>query len=207
MQANLSRIHTLLTQTAIDIKRILDEAAQSLEANGPDFILPILESTTDSDLKGYLERLANRKKKLLQTFGEATQQLEYSFYLRRQMDAANRAAKVAEKLLEQNNIKKRLAHLYRLKQIISLSCSQGLRELKEASYYKSSFTENNKVYDLGLKMFSEEDYEQIQSEINSAEKASFSIGNEIAFINQTTMLEIMSFEEFTKASKAADQAS
>lgn len=196
MKANLSRIHSLISQAASDTRRLMEEAAKPMEANGPDFIMPVLESTTDEDIKGFLYRLGGKKAQIKEALQKCRALLEYSFYLRDKLDEANRASGVAVKLLELNNIKKKLAHLYKVRQIISMSCSQGLQPLKSADYYKASFTDKLRVYDLALKMFAEDDYSAIQHEINEAERASFSVSNEIAFINQTTTLEILDFEEF-----------
>lgn len=198
MKVNLSRIHTMIGQTGVDIRRLQEEAARPMEANGQDFIFQVFESTTDADLKDFLDRLKSKKGNIRKAFAESRKLLEYSFYLRGQMDQANRSSGVAEKLLEMNNVKKKLAFLYRIRQIIAMSCSSGLAELKNADYYKASFTERQRVYDLPVRMFSEEDYDAIQDEIDAAEKQSLAISDEIAFINQTTVIEILSFEEFKK---------
>lgn len=197
MEANLSRLHTLINQTYTDIGRLLDRAEKSLAANGGNFAFQILESSTDADLREFLKRLGAKKELNERIFRECRLLLEYSFYLRRELDAANRSAGVAEKLLEQSNVKKKLAQLYRLRQIISISCSQGLTEIKTADYYKASFTENSREYTLYAQMFSEDDYSDILEEIERAEKESFAIGNEIAYLNQTTIISVKSFEEFS----------
>lgn len=200
MEVNLSRIHALYNQTSVDIRRIMDEATRPLEENGEDFMLRIFEGTSDEDITTFLAKLASKRKRIERAFEEASQVLEYSFYLRRSMDAANRASGVAEKLLEQANIKKKLAHLYGIRKIISLSCSRGLDELKDAAYYKSSFTDQQKYYDLPLRMFKESDLDKLMAEINETERAAFDVANEIATLNQTTLIDIQSFEAF-KAEK------
>lgn len=196
MKANLSRIHALITQTAVDIRRMLEEARQPLETNGRDFIIPVLESTTEADIRGFMERIGDKRIRIMDSLQKCRHLLEYSFYLRRELDTANRASGVADMLLELNNIKKLLSHMYSTRQIISLSCSQGLQELKNADYYKAAFTDSQKVYDLPVRMFGEADYSAIQEEINRTEKQSFEISNEIAYLNQTTVIEILSLEEF-----------
>lgn len=198
MKVNLSRIHSLITQTATDIRRLMEEAARPLEANGRDFIIQIFETTTQTDIRGFLDRLDAKKDKIYQLFAESRRHLEYSFYLREQMDAANRSSGVADKLLQLNNIKKKLGHLYRIRQTIAMSCSQGLDELKDADYYKASFTEKQRVYDLSVRMFAEKDYTQLQTEIDETEKQSLGLSSQIAFLNQTTVINILSFEEFKK---------
>ncbi len=198
MKVNLSRIHSMITQTATDIRRLMDEAARPLEANGREFIIQIFETTTQADIEGFLKKLGDKKEKIYQLFAESRRHLEYSFYLREQMDAANRSSGVADKLLQMNNIKKKLGHLYRIRQIIAMSCSQGLDGLKDADYYKASFTEKQRIYDLPVRMFAEKEYDQIQTEIDDTEKQSLELSNEIAFLNQTTVINILSFEEFKK---------
>lgn len=200
MKANLSRIHSLLTQTALDIRRFLDEAQKPLAANGADYYIQILESTTDADLDAYVERLKNQRKKLYDTFQKCDNLLEYSFYLRKELDRANRESGVADKLLLQNNLRKKTQHLFKIRDIISLSLSSGLQELKNADYYKASYTETQKIYELPLRIFSAGDFSEIQKKINECEKAVFEIGNDIAFLNQTTVVDILSFEEFVKRS-------
>lgn len=198
MKANLSRIHSLLGQTAQDIRRLLDETQKPLAANGADYCLEILESTTNADLDVFVKRLGDKRKKIYEIFEECSNLLEYSFYLRKELDKANRASGVADKLLQQNNIRKKTQYLYKIRDIISLSLSSGLDELKNADYYKASYTEKQKIYQLPLRVFSAADYRKIQQEINECEKAAFKTGNEVAYLNQTTVVEILSLEEFVK---------
>ncbi len=121
MKVNLSRIHKLIDQTNADIRRLMSIAAQPLQENGQDFVFQILESTTDDDIKSYLKRLGAKKEQICQHFQECRKLLEYSFYLRRQMDTANRSSGIVEKLLELNNIKKMLVQLYNERQTL---CAQ-----------------------------------------------------------------------------------
>lgn len=197
MKANLSRIHTLIAQTGLDIKRRMAEAERPLR-NGSDFNLQVLESTTDADIQGFVARLGDKKAEIENIFSQCDQALEYSFYLREKLDEGNRSSGVAELLLKQNNVGKKLERLRGVRQIIERSCSQGLTEVKDAEYYKASFSINQKVYFLSLKMFSEADYQKIQAEIDAAERDAFAIGDQIAFLNQTTVIDILSFEEFQK---------
>lgn len=200
MKANLSKIHSLLTQTGLDIRRLLEETQIPLANNGADYYFRILESTTDADLDGFVGRLANKREKIYGTFQKCSSLLEYSFYLRKELDQANRESGVSDKLLQQNNIRKKSQYLCQIRDIISLSLSRGLEELKKADYYKASYTETQRIYELPLRLFSAGDFQKIQQEIEDCEKAAFEIGNDIAYLNQTTVVEILSLDEFIKHS-------
>lgn len=196
MKANLSRIHNLISHISSNRKKVTEDARRPIDDNGRDFIFSILESTTDADMEEYRRRLDEKRNNCKAKFERASKMVEYCSYLRELLSKANQEHGVSAKLLELDNLRQMLDNLNEQRGIILLSYSQGLRQIKNADYYKTSFTDSNKIYDLAYNLFSNSDLEEIDRRISEIENKSFEIKNEIAVLNQSTIIEIMNLDEF-----------
>ena len=173
MKVNLSRIHNILQQLTAEVRAKYAQAMRPLQAG--DFSFKILEGTTDADLDEFID---------------------YGSYLRRELDKANRESGVSEQLLEVACMQRVYANMAKVRDIIEMSCSEDLDPRKGADYYKSSFTDTNRQYELLAQLFSANDMAAIEKELEAQNKAINALKDDIALTNQTTVIEIMSFEEF-----------
>lgn len=198
MQVNLSRIHNMLKQLAADVRDRHSQAMRPLAGGSGTFSFRIFEGTSDSDIAAFMDKLKNKKQQTEGLFQITRQIMSYCGYLRRQLDAANREKGVADKLLELGILQKETANLAKIRDTMEMSCSEDFDPVKGVDYYKTSFTDTQKTYELSVKLFSEKDISSMEKEIEEREKAANALKDEIAFLNQTTVIEILSFEEFAQ---------
>lgn len=199
MKVNLSRIHNMLKQLGADVRAKYALAMRPLAAGG--FSFKIFEGTTDADLAEFLAKVKAKKRQIEGIFDETRQIMAYCAFLRGELDRANSENGVSGKLLQLGCMQKEAANLARIRDIIAISCSGDFDPPKGADYYKTSFTDTQKVYELSMQMFSDKDLAAIEKEIEKQARKMNSLKDQIALINQTTVIEILSFEEFTAKSK------
>lgn len=194
MKVNLSRIHNILQQLTAEVRAKYAQAMRPLQAG--DFSFKILEGTTDADLDEFMGKLKKKKHDTEKLFADTRRIIDYDSYLRRELDKANRESGVSEKLLEVACMQRVYANMAKVRDIIEMSCSEDLDPRKGADYYKSSFTDTNRQYELLAQLFSANDMAAIEKELEAQNKAINALKDDIALTNQTTVIEIMSFEEF-----------
>lgn len=197
-KVNISRIHNLMKQLEADLREKETQAIKLLPAGRCDFTFQIFEGTTDADIANFLAKVKSRKDKAGAIFQQWRKTVGYWSYLRQQLDNANKNSAVAAKLLELGCLQKEMANLNRIRRVITLSCSEDLDPVKGADYYKTSFTDKQKIYLLGVTVFSNEDLVKLDKEIEELEAKTIALQDEVALANQTTMVEIISFEEWLK---------
>lgn len=194
MKVNLSRIHNMLQQLAAEVRSRYAQAMRPLQAG--DFSFRILEGTTDTDLDEFMAKLEKKKRATEKLFADTRRIIDYGSYLRRELDKANRESGVSEKLLEEACMQRVYANMEKIRDIINMSCSDDLDPRKGADYYKSSFTDTNRQYELFAQLFSSNDMAAIEKELEAQNRAINVLKDDIALTNQTTVVEIMSYEEF-----------
>lgn len=194
MKVNLSRIHNMLQQLAAEVRAKYTLAMRPLQAG--DFSFRILEGTTDADLDEFMAKLEKKKRATEKLFADTRRIIDYGSYLRRELDKANRESGVSEKLLEEACMQRVYANMEKIRDIINMSCSDDLDPRKGADYYKSSFTDTNRQYELFAQLFSSNDMAAIEKELEAQNRAINVLKDDIALTNQTTVVEIMSYEEF-----------
>lgn len=194
MKVNLSRIHNMLQQLAAEVRSRYAQAMRPLQAG--DFSFRILEGTTDADLDEFMAKLEKKKRATEKLFADTRRIIDYGSYLRRELDKANRESGVSEKLLEEACMQRVYANMEKIRDIINMSCSDDLDPRKGADYYKSSFTDTNRQYELFAQLFSSNDMAAIEKELEAQNRAINVLKDDIALTNQTTVVEIMSYEEF-----------
>lgn len=194
MKVNLSRIHNMLQQLAAEVRSRYAQAIRPLQAG--DFSFRILEGTTDTDLDEFMAKLEKKKRATEKLFADTRRIIDYGSYLRRELDKANRESGVSEKLLEEACMQRVYANMEKIRDIINMSCSDDLDPRKGADYYKSSFTDTNRQYELFAQLFSSNDMAAIEKELEAQNRAINVLKDDIALTNQTTVVEIMSYEEF-----------
>lgn len=196
MKVNLSRIHNMLQQLTAEIRSKYSQATRTLQDG--DFSFRILEGTTDADLDEFMAKLQKKKQATEKLFADTRRIIDYGSYLRRELDKANRESGVAEKLLELGCMQRVYVNMQRIRDIIDKSCSEDLDPRKGADYYKSSFTDTNRQYELLAQLFSANDMAAIEKELEAQNKAINALKDDIALTNQTTVIEISSFEDFCR---------
>lgn len=202
LKVNLSRIHSMMKQLAADIRAKRNQAMNAL-AGGGEFAFKILEGTTDADLAAFMARIEARKQRIADIFLATRQITAYEAYLRKALDTANSRHGVSDKLLELGCIQKEIANLASIRDIILMSCSEDFDPVKGADYYKTSFTDTQKTYEFSVRIFSEKDLAAVEHEIGIKEQEVNALKDQIAVINQTTMVEILSFEDFVRQKKTS----
>ena len=196
MKVNLSRIHSMLKNYGEMTGARHDEALQPIYRANGTFTFRIFESTTDADIAVFQKKVAEKKAQIEELLKLTRNLTAYRAYLREELDKGNSQSGVAKKLLELGNLQMKITNLLKIRSTMLQSCSAGLDPVRDANYYKTSFTDKQRTYDLGVKLFSDQDVKTIETEIEELRKQETIQKDAIALTNQTTMVEILSYEEF-----------
>lgn len=199
MKVNISRLHNMLEQINSDVttkQKQINEVFAGHPYNEFAFTFPILLGTTDDDLQKFLSNIDKKRSQVLDIITQIRSLLKYRKYIREILTEQNAKSGVSNKLMQVSILQKEKCIIEQLKRSIASASSSGLDEIKNVSYYKSSFTDDNKSYDLKIYAFQPSDVVEFTKEIEDKEREIQSLNNEIAFTNQTTVCEISSFEDY-----------
>ncbi len=196
MKVNLSRIHSMLKNYGELAGAQHDEAVQPIYRSNGIFTIRIFEGTTDADIANFQKKVAEKKAQIVELLELTRNLTAYCAYLRGELDKGNSSSGVSEKLLELGNLQRKIANLLKIRSTMLQSCSGNLDPVRDANYYKTSFTDKQRTYDLGVKLFSDQDVKTIETEVETLRQQETSLKDSIALTNQTTMVDILSYEEF-----------
>lgn len=198
MQVNISRLHNIMEQISDDISSKEDQIKEILKAFPYDGYIefPILEATSDTDLLNFQKNLHKKNCEVKNLFSQIEDLLKYRKYIKEMLSHFNNEKGILDRLLHVSILQKEKNIYSSWKNSVQRVASSEFDEIKKVDYYKSSFTNDNKVYSLKLKLFNQSDVEEISKKLETIDKQIQDLNNQIAFINQTTICEISSFEEY-----------
>lgn len=189
---NLSRIHNMIATGKQDLAAL----ASRLDEVRDRFVFKIFENTTDADLAAFREKVALQRA----LFGDLLKKMrtiqDYLEYLKNRLAEGNKKFGVDKKLLEETGLRQKFNLEQRIFERIRKSRNNQLDEIKDVSYYKTAFTDAVKYYDLDIYMFDGNDYQKTLDKLDDLKKKIDQANDEIATLNQTCTMEIMTLDEF-----------
>lgn len=200
LEVNLSRVHSMIKVYADKLRSRREELSTSRKS----FSFDILATTTDGDLRSFQEKIAKRKSKNDAILGECLKIQAYIAYLKKTIEDGNINFGIGAKLLKANYLSREIDLLLEYREMAWAGLDQSPAEIKDTDYYKTSFTENNKVYSLTLYMYDDSDLDQISSRIAELKNELVAANDEIASLNQTKIARIKEFDEFQATDFDAD---
>ena len=203
LEVNLSRVHSMIKVYADKLRSRRDE----LEKSKKLFVFEILATTTDNDLREFREKIARRKEKNETLLENCLKIQAYIAYLKKIIEEGNISFGIDRKLLKANFLSRRIELMTEYGEMAREGEDQSPAEIKNTDYYKTSFTENNKVYPLTLYMYDESDLDRIASRVSELKGELIAINDQIASLNQTKSVKIMEFGEFEEKDFDADLSS
>lgn len=196
---NLSKIHKMIQDNNSQLKLII-----RTELN-PKFKyinkFKILEKTTDEDLNEFITQIDERRKKSIHNLDEGIKIIDYIEYLKTKLETLNVETGINHLLDEVKFINRRIDYYNTILSDIKMNSYTDSfeRNFKNVDYYKSAFTETNKLYELDILTFIDENIEFLENSIKDYKKKLIKINDDIALKNQTTTTDIMSFDEFVSS--------
>lgn len=186
MRVNLSRIHSMIKNINADI------SMQMLQLGNTSytFTFPILQKTTEADFNRFKDGISKKKDEFFAFDAKIESMLDYVTYLKTTLDAANYRHGISAKLLELNRLKSKLARKRELCEFVKDGASSSLVQIKDVDFYKTTYTDTVKSYDLLLMLFTQEDVAAYKIKTAGLEKAIHQLEDNIAELNQTTFVEI-----------------
>ena len=194
LEVNLSRAHSMIKVYAEKLRFRREE----LEKSRKSFAFSILATTTDKDLREFQERIEKRKAKNDAILEECLKIQAYIAYLKKTIEDGNVNFGIGAKLLKAAYLSREIDLLTDYREMARMGLDPSPEPIKDTDYYKTSFTENNKVYSLSLYMYDESDMDQISSRIAELKNELVAANDEIASLNQTKVAKIKEFDEFQK---------
>lgn len=192
LSINLSRIHNMIKNAGESISQIQND----ISARKLLYSFNILQGTKDEDLEAFKNRINKKKRELLSRMENMSRLLDYIEYLRVILAEQNVRHGIEPLLLREKALRRKLDTLAKARWSIIQDCGNEVDDLMPVDYYKSSFTDSCKSHTLEIPMFNDADIEKFARERESLENSLRSVNDEIATLNQTRIVEIMSFEEF-----------
>lgn len=192
IEVNLSRIHNMIQTSNYSIQQIKD----SLEDGRTKFVLKIMENTTNADQKAFISSIDTKKHRMEAAFQKCLDILSYIEYLKVNLSEGNAKYGISDKLLAASCLDNRLRLLKDILHIKKNGCNEDVNQIQGVDYYKSAFTDYNKIFELEVFMFKDTDVEKMQNEIDRTQNSLDVLKDEIATLNQTKTLSIMTLDEF-----------
>lgn len=194
LTVNLSRLHTMLKNAANQIRQLQNDVASSKG----NFEFTIFKATSDEDLNEFKNRIAAKRAALLEIKQKIDHWLDYIDYLKGVLEEENRKNGIAEKLLAISALQRKQSELERYQLQVAPFCADQWQIAKPAEYYKTAFTETNPVYQLQCSLFNSDYPGELKKEWSALENRRQILDDELAQLNQTTIVQILSREEFIK---------
>lgn len=192
LSVNLSRIHNMIKNAGESVSQLQN----AISAHKLLYSFNILQGTKDEDLEAYKNKINKKKRELLSSMEKMSRLLDYIEYLRGILAGQNARHGIEQLLLREKALRRKLDSLSKARCAIIQDCCNEVEECMPVDYYKTSFTDSCKSYSLEIPMFNDADIEKFARERDSLENSLRSVNDEIASLNQTTTVEVMSFEEF-----------
>lgn len=194
---NLSRIHKMIQDNNYQFKSIFRNELNSKFKYINKF--KILEKTTDIDLVEFIDQIDERRNKTIRNLDEGIKIIDYTEYLKTKLETMNVETGINHLLDEVKFINRRISYYETILNEIkmnSYNTDSFTRNFKSVDYYKSAFTETNKSYELDILTFIDENIEFLENAIKDYRKKLVKVNDDIALKNQTTTIDIMTFDEF-----------
>lgn len=192
LEVNLSRIHNMLRNASNRIRQLQADIA----AGNASFTMDIFKATTEADLAEFRKRIFSVKTAVLKKKREIELRLDYITYLKAVLDRENSRQGISDKLQELAAIQRKQAELERYRGNIFPFCAEEWQYDRSVDYYKSAFTEEKPFFTLSLKLFNSDYPAELRKERDRLEARRQILDDDLASLNQTIMVSIMSFEEF-----------
>lgn len=192
LSVNLSRIHNMIKNAGDSISQMQND----ISACKLLYSFNILQGTKDEDLDEFKNKINKKKLQLLSRMEKMSRLLDYIEYLRGVLAEQNVRHGIEPMLLREKAIRRKLDTLIKARWAIIQDCINDVETCMPVDYYKTSFTDSCKSYALEIPMFNDADIEKFVKERDSLENTLRTVNDEIATLNQTTVVEVMSFEEF-----------
>lgn len=196
LKVNLSRIANLIKLARED----LQEFASRLDALDQEPELKIFQATTEADMDRFRQKCADYRRDFFALAYEKAGVARYIAFLRKTLDSANVEYGVSSMLQQMNALQaireSAQATLSTMQRVDSRT--ESYVEIKSADFYKSAYTPDNRIYSLGVSIFSPEDIRSQQKEVTELTTRIRQLADELAEINQTRFVEIPSREEFLR---------
>lgn len=194
MEANLSRIHHLIKNTLEEFDRI----SNRIYAMRLEFNFQVFEKTEEADFQQFCERLAKRRQEYTGLRKRMKKLLDYSDYLKMKLAAANEKYGISARLTRVASLGRQIRHQSGLLSLVREKHALDLEPACPMDVYKSSFTEKERIFNLPVYLFNEKDLEDMRAEYRRLLKEQQAINDDVATLNQTHSLEILTFEEFSE---------
>jgi len=194
---NLSRIHKMIQDNNYQFKSIFRNELNSKFKYINKF--KILEKTTDVDLAEFINQIDERRNKTIRNLDEGIKIIDYIEYLKSKLETMNVETGINHLLDEAKFINRRITYYETILNEIKMNLyntDSFTRNFKSVDYYKSAFTETNKSYELDILTFIDENIEFLENAIKDYRKKLVKVNDDIALKNQTTTIDIMTFDEF-----------
>lgn len=201
LEVNLSRIHNMIRNGSNNIRQIQADIAASKGL----FTINIFRATTDADLAEFQKRLSSRKSSILKKKAELELRLDYLTYLKDVLDRENSGHGITDKLQQLAAIQRKQAELERYQAAVLPFCAEEWQYERSVDYYKSAFTEEKPAYTLSVHLFNADYPGELRKERDELEKRRQGLDDELASLNQTVTVSIMSLEEFAACASAEGQ--
>ncbi|MDE5831887.1 MAG: hypothetical protein K2H64_02700 [Desulfovibrio sp.] len=201
-EVNLSRIHSLIKIHSGALRELRQELADSRKV----FDFEIFAATTDADLREFQEKIAKKKAKSDEALARCLKTQAYIAYLKKIAEDANIRFGIGAKLLKAGFIQREIEILEEFCSVAGDSAAEFPAIIKNTDYYKTSFTENNKIYILRLHMYDGADLDRTRARIAELKNSLASVNDEIASLNQARTVTILAFDEFNEKDFDAEQS-
>ena len=194
MEVNLSRAHHM-AKSAIEEYYRLSERLGSMRT---EFVFRIFEKTQESDYESFCRQLAKRKEEYRGLVKKMRNLLGYSDYLKISLARANEELGINARLCRLASLGREIAQLQSFIGKLEASHAPGLEAVQQVDYYKSAFTEQNRIFDLAVYLYDENDLSAFRAELRKLLAKRQTLNDELATINQNNILSVMTLDEFEK---------
>lgn len=192
MQANLSRIHHIIKSSTEEFNQI----SAQMEQTPLQYTFKIFEKTQEEDFEHFKAQLAKRKKEFENLRRRTDKLIKYIEYLRNLLAEANEKYGINAKLAKASSLGRKLRQAQTLIAMVEGQHAQQMEPVQKVDFYKTAYTEQVKVYELPVYVFTEDDLDKLRKEHKKLLLRQQEVNDEIAGLNQTHSLEIETFEEF-----------
>lgn len=161
----------------------------------------LYEKTDNADMKVFSEKARRLREHFFRLVEQLRKQEEYIAYLRKVREEANIKSGVTWKLQQKLALEERIANQRIICQIAKDNTpyssveSVEMNELKDAAYYKSSFTENSKTCDLSITALTQSDLQELGKNLQDYQAQWRICADELASLNQETFVMVKLFGE------------
>lgn len=167
------------------------------------FGFKIFGPTTQEDYSSFLARLNERKKAEFAIQAQIDSILRYVGYLKNILNEENQKTGIAQKLVRSTILSRRIEYLQNFIDLVRSNHASGMEEIGDVEVYKTTFTEQQKYYDLELFIFSEDDLAHLTKQRHMLIEERQRLSDEIATMNQKHTVQASTFEDF--CSQQADR--